>query len=135
MRNKRYIAYILFVISMVMPIIPVIPHHHHADGRLCMRNDITTDCCSGHHHGGESDHCCDNSCVAIHFFEQTPNSDESWTYDFTPWEVILFLDYVPLLLSLPESIPHQPDTCYRETLHGTCITRATGLRAPPSVIA
>lgn len=41
MRNKRYIVSFLLFISMIMLVVPVIPHHHHADGVICMKNDLT----------------------------------------------------------------------------------------------
>ena len=130
MRGKLYIAYLLFVISMIMPMVPVIPHHHHADGRICMKNDITPDCCS-HHHAEENGHCCGDDCVAIHLFEQAPNSDDTWMYDFTPLEVTLFIEPFVDLLSHPKAHATPPDSYYQESLHGTYITRAKGLRAPP----
>lgn len=43
MRNKRYIVSFLLFISMIMLVVPVIPHHHHADGVICMKNDLTPD--------------------------------------------------------------------------------------------
>lgn len=133
MKAKRQIAYLLFIISILMPIVPVIPHHHHADGRLCMKNDITTDCCKGHqHHDSTHDHCCGDDCVTMHFFEQTPNSNDTWSYSFAPEVTILFFEPSMIqLLTLSNNISGKEPPSYIEHLHGTQLVRAKGLRAPP----
>lgn len=129
MRGKRYIGYLLLVIGLLMPIIPVIPHHHHADGRICLKHDLTNDCCAGDHHE-ESDHRCGDDCVTMHFFEQAPGSNESWNYSFVPEEITLFIK--PLLSLNSTTTEIQTDTpYYRERLRGTFLVRAKGLRAPP----
>lgn len=63
MRNKRYIVSFLLFISMIMLVVPVIPHHHHADGVICMKNDLTPEPqCPKHHHPG-NDSCCNDGCM------------------------------------------------------------------------
>lgn len=133
MKAKRNIAYLLFVISMLMPIIPVIPHHHHADGRLCLKNDISTDCCKHQqHHDGTHDHCCGGDCVTLHFFEQTPNTDDTWSYTFAPEAVILFFEpIIHLQLTAEGAVPDKEAPPYIEHLYSTQWMRATGMRAPP----
>ena len=77
MKTKRYIAYFLFFISMIMLIVPVIPHHHHEDGAICMKNDLPSDGCC-HHQDACNEHCCcDTGCMTTHFFQQTPNPNNS----------------------------------------------------------
>ena len=49
--------------------------------------------------------------------------------------ITLFSEAILKILLLPErDIPKQEYT-YQESLHGTYLTRATGLRAPPSALA
>ena len=43
--------------------------------------------------------------------------------------------YKRQLLTLPDETGIRQEFVYLESLHGTFITRATGLRAPPSVLA
>ena len=135
MKTKRYIAYFLFFISMIMLIVPVIPHHHHEDGAICMKNDLPSDrCCQ--HQGPCSEHCCcDTGCMTTHFFQQTPNSDNSNLHPCFVWVNTLFTEPLLKLLALPEETGIRQEFVYLESLHGTFITCATGLRAPPSVLA
>lgn len=135
MRKKQNIALFLFFISIMMLVIPVIPHHHHADGLICMKNDVTTNCCNHQHSNGGDHCCCDTGCVTTHFFQQMSNSDDVWLHPDTPWVVTLFTESLSKLLILPEFDIRRQDCVYLESLHGTFITRATGLRAPPSVLA
>lgn len=135
MRTKPHIAYILFVISILMPIIPVMPHHHHTDGVICMKNDISSDCCGGHHHETGNDHCCNDECVTMHFFEQLPGSDETWNYHYTPEVITLFFESVVPLVLLFDTGNNIHTPPYIERLHGTRVPRAIALRAPPALLA
>ena len=93
MQRKRYITFFFIFISMVMLVVPVIPHHHHNNGLICMKNDITPNCC-GQQHTPDSEHCCcDTGCVTTHFFQQTPSSDNGWTHPDFPLVITLFSDY------------------------------------------
>lgn len=135
MKKKRYIAYFLFFISMIMLVVPVIPHHHHDNGMICMKNDIPAEgCCQ--HQGPCSEHCCcDTGCMTTHFFQQTPNSDNSDVHPDLVWVTTLFSEPILRLLSLPEEAGTGYESVYIVSLHGTFITRASGLRAPPCVLA
>ncbi len=141
MKTRQHIAPILLFISLLLLVLPVIPHHHHADGRLCLKSDITTECCdhscskgtaacsdgdARHHHG------CDNDCITMHFFEQLPGTDEDNALCLSiPCMEIPFLEIFPLL-SLPQERETDRQRCtYMETLHSTFIVRVAGLRAPP----
>ncbi len=136
MEKKWYVTYFLLFISIVMLVVPVIPHHHHADGLICMKNDITTDCCK-QNHNPENDHCCsDTGCVTTHFFQRSPSTDnDAWANPDTLWVATFYLEPLLRLLAVPEVNLKRQDNVYLESLHGTFITRATGLRAPPSVLA
>ena len=102
MQRKRYITFFFIFISMVMLVVPVIPHHHHNNGLICMKNDITPNCC-GQQHTPDSEHCCcDTGCVTTHFFQQTPSSDNGWTHPDFPLVITLFSEPLLRLLVLPE---------------------------------
>ena len=135
MKKKRYITYFLLFISMIMLAVPVIPHHHHDNGMICMKNDIPSEGCC-HHQGSCSEHCCcDTGCMTTHFFQQTPNSDNSVAHPDFVWVTTLFFEPILKLLSVPEEAGTGYKFVYIESLHGTFITRASGLRAPPCVLA
>ena len=131
MRTKRYITYFLFFISMIMLVVPVIPHHHHADGLICMKNDITKDCCDPSHSPNNEHCCCDTGCVTTQFVQQTPSTNNAWTHLDSQWIATLFIEPLSILLQLPEKNVIKQDCIYFESLHGTFITCAMGLRAPP----
>ncbi|WP_270570629.1 DUF6769 family protein [Bacteroides eggerthii] len=135
MKTKRYIAFFLFFISMIMLTVPVIPHHHHEDGMICMKNDLPSDGCC-HHQDACNEHCCcDTGCMTTHFFQQTPNPNNSDIQPCFVWVTTLFVEPLLKLLTLPDETGIRQEFVYMESLHGTFITRATGLRAPPSVLA
>ncbi len=118
-----------------MLMVPVIPHHHHDDGLICMKDDITSDCCE-QHHDAECEHCCcDTGCVTTHFFQQPPTADNGETHPDFPIIITLFSESILKILLLPERDIPKREYIYLESLHGTYLTRATGLRAPPSVLA
>ncbi len=87
-RNRWFIAGILFFISIWMLMVPVMPHHHHSNGMMCMKNDVTADCCTptnedGYDRTQQTDHqqrlqttsgnhhhcCCNTDCVTLHFLQ------------------------------------------------------------------
>ena len=135
MKKKQYIAYILFFISLIMLVIPVIPHHHHGNGMICMKNDITTDCCE-HRHCSDNEHCCcDTGCMTTYFVQQTPNSsDDVCPHPDALWTLTLFIEPFSRLPILSEFDVSRQECIYLESLHSTFITCATGLRAPPSLL-
>lgn len=137
MKRKRYIAYVLFIISMAMLMIPVVPHHHHADGLICMKSDMAADECGHQHPDSCNKHCCCNTgCATTHFVQQIPASDnDTWASPTATWVVTLFCEPIYQSLLLPENHIRRQEFVYREALHGTFTVRATGLRAPPSVLA
>lgn len=133
MERKRYIPFFLLVVSLLMMAVPVFPHHHHANGLLCMKNDIGPHCCQQHpsETGSETHCCCETGCIAHHFFQQMPTDMRTSPHPAVS-ELIPFLS--PLLLRLAASraiAPKGDIPIYIESLHGTLIAHATGLRAPP----
>ena len=135
MKKKQYITYILFFISLIMLVIPVIPHHHHGNGMICMKNDITADCCE-HRHCSDNEHCCcDTGCMTTYFVQQTPNSsDDVCPHPDALWTLTLFIEPFSRLPILSEFDVSKQECIYLESLHSTFITCATGLRAPPSLL-
>ena len=134
MKKKRNIAYFLFIISMIMLVVPVIPHHHHDNGMICMKNDVHADSCCPQHTPCNDHCCCDTGCMTTHFFQQSRTPDDDIAPDFL-WVTTLFTAPILRLLSLPEETGTRIESVYIEFLHGTFITRASGLRAPPCVLA
>jgi hypothetical protein len=80
--------------------------------------------------------CCDTGCVTTHFFQRIVTEDTRWVSQEVS-DVILFLTATLLLQtdSLPDNIDSHPLGLYRERMHGTYLTRAAGLRAPPYLLA
>lgn len=134
MKNRRYIVYFLMVISVIMLVAPLIPHHHHSNGIICMKDDIKDVECPHHHHHHHhhnDDPCCTSDCMTT--FESsvpTQQLDEVQPQYF--YITTLFTEpLLRFLTTLEEYTVHRSDHVYLESLHGTFITRATGLRAPP----
>jgi len=133
MKIKTVISIFLLMISMVLIIMPSIPHHHHGNGVICMKDDLkNVDCCTmeHNHHHQEDDPCCNGDC-ATQFLSSTPTID---TDDLQPKLIcldILFTESLIHLLTQPSQTEVRQDFVFVESLHGTYITRAAGLRAPP----
>lgn len=129
MKSKRHIVYFLFLVSMIMLTVPAIPHHHHGNGVICMKHDVTPDVtCPVHHHSG-NDTCCSNGCLA-RFDSPTPagQTHNGPQYVFI---AILFTDFIIENLFKPQEQRIKNHYAYRESLHGTDIPRTNSLRAPP----
>lgn len=153
-RNRWFIAGILFFISIWMLMVPVMPHHHHSNGMMCMKNDVTADCCTptnedGYDRTQQTDHqqrlqttsgnhhhcCCNTDCVTLHFLQNMPHStDFSLQADYSWIATLYTYESVLRLLLLPDEASDRQSPGYLESLHGIFITEAQGLRAPPSFI-
>ena len=160
MRTKRMITHLLLVISMFMLVVPVMPHHHHTNGLLCMKNDLTTNgcesmpsCCtlitaegksvdtdqendsSAHIMPTSHHHCCCNTdCATSHFNQNTPSYLDC---NFKPeylWTNILYYEPVFRLLLFPENKEREFITFYIESLHSILANTTQGLRAPPTLL-
>lgn len=130
MRNKRYIVSFLLFISMIMLVVPVIPHHHHADGVICMKNDLTPDPqCPKHYHHPDNDSCCNDGCMT-RLNSPTPSvqADNNPHYLFT---AILFTDFIIENLFRPQSDVLRIITHTGSLSTVPAVNRAFGLRAPP----
>ncbi len=143
MRKKGYI-YFMLLVSVLMLAVPLVPHHHHADGAICMKNDIESDplctdhhsctdhqqCPGHHHHHPENDACCGDECLT-RLQTPVPASQVDLGHPDYVFVALLFTDYlIEHLFSLQE---RRIDNNYvfLDSLHGTNITRAFALRGPP----
>lgn len=132
MRNKLYINLFMILFSMVLIAMPAIPHHHHGNGIICMKDDLKeTDCCATHHthHHQENDPCCDEDCL-VHF-KTLPSVDFDDIQPQFTYIDILFTESILRFITQPLEKEVHKDYVFVESLHGTYITRAAGLRAPP----
>lgn len=137
MKNKRFIYFFLLLVSLIMVTAPALPHHHHGDGIICMKDDISEkECCPAthNHHHQSDDPCCNDYCTA-HFQTVTPDIQIDELQPEFQYSVILFTGQLLLSLHKPGENTINPDYVYRESLHGTYIQRATGLRAPPYLLS
>ena len=132
MKPQRYAAYLLLLLSILMLSVPVIPHHHHADGALCMKNDVHAGCCTTEAEGTEGHCCCDTGCPAAHFFQQRPDASPDIPQPLS--NDVFFLPAELQALLVCHSPGQSPTPIYIESLHDTQLTRATGLRAPPAFV-
>jgi len=127
--NKKFIIPLLLLINIIMLVATVIPHHHHADGMICMKHDIPEEqeCPIHHHHG--SDSCCNDICLT-HFVSHIPLAQADCAPHFV-FIATLFTDAIISKILLPQEQRIKDYYAYKESLHGTNISRAFGLRAPP----
>lgn len=135
MKVKQHITYFLLFISMIMLIVPVIPHHHHSDGIICMKDDLSSDCCNRHQQPVANDDACETTeCVTAHLFQNILNPGRGELHPDAPLIIQLFFEPLLAFLSQSEEKPERHFGYYFESLHGTYLTRATGLRAPPCIL-
>ncbi|NDV57931.1 DUF6769 family protein [Bacteroides sp. 519] len=132
MKLKTFISIFLLLISIILIAMPAIPHHHHGNGTICMKDDLKNDdCCTmeHNHHHEEDDPCCNGAC-ATHVFS-TPTIDSENSLPPLICLDILFTESIIRFITQPLEKNIHDDFVFVEFLHGTYITRAAGLRAPP----
>lgn len=133
MKKRTYIARLLLLFSILMLAIPVLPHHHHADGKICMKDDVHTMCCTQHandmaHH----DHGCEESgCPTSHFFQQMPQGTQRTIAADELTNIELAEAIYLCCLHATQKISKTLFTPYQEALYSTMIGLTMGLRAPP----
>ncbi|MCD7900019.1 MAG: hypothetical protein LUH22_09130 [Bacteroides sp.] len=134
--NPYIFAFFMFV-SLILVVMPTMPHHHHSDGRICMLDDIQADdCCTHHHphHHPYDDPCCTGDCLTQIIKAEVAHQDTDLIQAAYIHTITLFSISLLKYLTPPLEIPDFDDYVYRESLHSTFITRAVGLRAPPSLV-
>ena len=116
MIRKPYITALLLLLSILMLAVPVVPHHHHGSEAICLKNDLHTGCgeTNHHHHPAGHPNCChDKGCL-------------------THQDLSLLVSLLSPYTVFYSTALYSP---YIESLHGVYIARASGLRAPPSLLA
>lgn len=128
MAYKRYIVYFLMATGMIMLGASLIPHHHHNDEIVCMKDDMETESPCSHHHN--DDPCCTSLCATqLELSAPTQLSDK--VQPVFIYCITLFFKPLLQLAIQPEERTVYRGYVYLELLHGTFITGAAGLRAPP----
>lgn len=122
------------MISMVMLIVPFIPHHHHSNGIICMNDDTgDTECASDHHRHRNDDPCCTSDCMT-RFESPEPASQSDGIQPQYIYSITLFTEPLLRFITQPGERSIHQNHVYRESLYGTFITCAAGLRAPPAFV-
>lgn len=136
-KKKKYIVYLLFLVSIIMLAVPVFPHHHHADGFICMKNDVEPSCHIPHHHhpAGHPNCCHDKGCIVSHFLQRTPRTERQAPVLKPVLLPAALSPFIRQLAAFDEPCLSDSYSPYIESLHGVYIVRASGLRAPPSLLA
>lgn len=132
----------MLFVSFLMLAVPLIPHHHHADGAICLKNDIghSTDCdhhhaaCTHSHHQPDNDACCNDDCLT-RFYTSTPTAQVDLGHPHHVFVAVLFTDYLIENILTPDAQRIKNYYVYRESLHGTHILSAFALRGPPALFA
>ena len=138
MIRKPYITALLLLLSILMLAVPVVPHHHHGSEAICLKNDLHTGCgeANHHHHPAGHPNCChDKGCLTHQFVQRTPRVERQAPQlhpVLLPADLALL---VSLLYPYTDSYSTALYSPYIESLHGVYIARASGLRAPPSLLA
>ena len=149
LRHNLFASYLLLLLGVLLPIVPVFPHHHHEDGRICMKNDmqpLQEEACYHHEaerhmpcghatHGCHHEQSCmEADCLTTHFYRagksQTISLSAPQTYTVEP---MLLKTGLAGTFTLPSHYLHHLPRPYIEALFATDLPRARGLRAPPSV--
>jgi len=123
--GKNIVATLLLFASLIMPAMAVVPHHHHANGSICMKQDLPAEqqCPNHSHHHPESDPCCGSECPARFCFP-APSAH-------TVFMAALPVDMPVEYLLRPQEKRIKNYYAYRDTLHDADICRTASLRAPP----
>lgn len=139
MIRKPYTTALLLLLSILMLAVPVVPHHHHGSEAICLKNDLHTGCSEAthsHHHPAGHPNCChDKGCLTHQFVQRTPRVERQTPQ---PRPVLLPPDFSTFLKALSPYSEQQSVTLYSpyvESLHSIRVVCASGLRAPPSVLA
>lgn len=133
-KRKQCILALLLFVNIIMLVIPVLPHHHHPNGMICMKHDLPADNdCPEHHHNHDSnDSCCKNECLT-RFDSPRPSMHIDHGPQFILIAVLFTYDIIENLLQPQDKGLNLRYAFYRESLHGTNISRAFSLRAPPAL--
>lgn len=137
MKLKERISYFMVLMASFLVLLSVVvPHHHHADGSPCYEwlwKGVSSD---SHTHSQESDH--DHATDCTHNQALKPAIEKHVVSDDIHLWLVPLYSFFNLLRQNDSdwlcALFEQGQTAYQETLHTSWISRATGLRAPPSLI-
>jgi hypothetical protein len=119
MRINANIFSLFLFISFIVVIMPAIPHHHHTDGVVCMDGDV------------KDDPWCAGDCLGQKVDAEPALQGADPVQPQFLYSIMLFSEPLLRFITQHEERAVRYDGVYLESLHGTCIARAAGLRAPP----
>lgn len=140
LRYNLIASYLLLLIGVLLPVVPMFPHHHHEDGRICMKHDIQphqeedehTPCGHATHGCHHEQSCMEADCLTTHLYRAGKSTVLSLaspqTGDVKP---LAFKTGLAGTLSLPTHYIHILPRPYIEALYGADLHVIRGLRAPP----
>lgn len=133
MIRRHTITTLLLFVSLLTMAVPVMPHHHHADGHICLRYDLSSRAAGATTPAGHS-HCCHNQgCVATHYFQRVPVIIRQHVSAEQTQRLLTDFAMFFLKQSIASDLHSNPSlTHYVESLHSTYIVHAKGRRAPPA---
>jgi hypothetical protein len=138
MKINTYILSLFLFIGFMVVITPAIPHHHHSNGVICIRDDMKADdCCSSSRtpqHHPNNDPCCTDNCLTQLVETESALQKAEPIQPHYIQLTVLYTESLLRTLTPPLEIPDHLDYVYLESLHGTYIIRAAGLRAPPFTV-
>lgn len=136
MRQKRVIIKFMLFISIIMLIAPVMPHHHQAEGLICVTHSTTqtdsTDYQNSHSQSNNGKECNSHCLTQIRL-----NTPETINIDAAPQHLliaILFDNDILYALLHPQERELKRKHYYIESLHGIQLASAFSLRGPPSFL-
>lgn len=148
LRRNLFSSYLLLLLGVLLPIVPVFPHHHHGDGRICMKNDMQSlqeEACYHHEaerhmpcghatHGCHHEQSCmEADCLTTHLYRAGKSTDFSLTAPQTgDVKPVALKTGLAGTLSLPAHYLHTLPRPYVEALYGVDLHAVQGLRAPPA---
>lgn len=131
---RRHTAFLFCLLSFLVLGAVVVPHHHHHDRQICLKDDLRqSSCCRHRLPADECGHCCCNKgCITTHFFQRQSQVPQLPLLHPSLWKAVpCDGTRLPNPSSLPGTFSREREYTYLESLHGTFIARAKGLRAPP----
>lgn len=149
LRRNLFSSYLLLLLGVLLPVVPVFPHHHHEDGRICMKNDVqplheehrcnhepgkSMPCGHATHGCHHEQSCMEADCLTTHLYRAGKASHITLTAPQTgDVRPVTFKTGLAGTLSLPVHYLHTLPRPYIEALYGVDLDTARGLRAPPSL--
>lgn len=129
MKEHRISILAVFIAVIIMLVVSVLPHHHHADGRLCLHP--TTETKAPASHGNAQ---CGSDCVA-RFSQVQRQHVHTYQCSHVLAAILAPVQLFTEAVSMSSLSAVLPQLVYVEQLHGVFLTHTSGMRAPPVSIA